>query len=347
MRLLSILLFIFISIAAFGQQKDVRIHFKKNIELFGYLVHLAEPLYSDPEHPVTLALNRSETDRTHPVLPRIFELSSDMTYAFLVDLLYTLPPLPLQEGFDTDAYVKGKYGHKTPEEAEKISTIIAALDEFVQTADFGKIWEHLAPYRTEVLDILEKNKPSASFLAQMEEVYQQEFSIYEIVPSLTVWPTAGWGFRKPEAKKAVYILGPLEKDYDYNHPEKFLNLALHEFGHSFVNGVVLKHTAAIRQTKSLFAPLKESMRLQGYPGWEDCLVEHFVRAGEIFVPDPTGKQSQTGDLLRHYTEDRQFVYLPFVVDKLTTYRGQQGLSYEQAVQQTLEDLKKRFLPDSE
>lgn len=341
----TIILFIsfWISTLLYSQVREVQLEFHKNIELFGYLVHLAEPEQNDPGHPVSIELNKYPEDHKNPLLMQIFERSSKMTYAFFVDLLYNLPELPLDQDYNLQSFLTEKYPEKDMQELEKITVLVDLLNEFVLTSGFENLWINLAPHRSKTLELLTQNKPTDALLSKMEFIYQQQFPSYTIVPSLTVWSTAGWGLRNTKDLGAVYILGPLEKNYDFTHPDQFINLAIHEFGHSFVNAHVLKHTAVIAETQLLFDPLKTSMTQQGYPGWDDCLVEHFVRAGEVFIPETLDMAVDTKDLLEDYTRNRNFIYLPFIVKKLKHYRLEQGLPYAKAVELTLIDLKHEFL----
>jgi hypothetical protein len=117
-------------------------------------------------------------------------------------------------------------------------------------------------------------------------------------------------------------------------------LFIHEFGHSFVNRTVLQHNAQLEKTKELFLPVKEAMIPQGYQDWQTCMIEHFVRAGEIIVLDQLGDHTQSEELLNNYRDNRKFIYLDFTVDKLKEYRLEKKLYYQESVRATLSDLYK-------
>jgi hypothetical protein len=48
--------------------------------------------------------------------------------------------------------------------------------------------------------------------------------------------------------------------------------------------------------------------------------------------------------LKWNVEGREFIYLPFIVDRLRTYRVLKDLSYERSVIETMKDLKMEFMP---
>lgn len=100
----------------------------------------------------------------------------------------------------------------------------------------------------------------------------------------------------------------------------------------------------IEETRSLFEPISASMSSQGYPEWSYAIIEHFVRAGEVLIPELLNDTAMSESTLKLYTEERSFIYLPFIVDRLRTYRIAEGLSYELSIRNTMEDLKNEYLP---
>jgi len=53
---------------------------------------------------------------------------------------------------------------------------------------------------------------------------------------------------------------------------------------------------------------------------------------------------QSESNLRWNTEEKEFIYLPFIVDQLRIYRIEKGLSFKQSIRKTMLDLKKEFMP---
>lgn len=327
---------------AFGQEKKLTIQFSKNVELVGYIIHLGDPADINPEHFISQVLNKWEADKTNPTLFKIFEVGADMGYSGLIELFYTLPEFPLAENFKIQDVLIKIYPHKSTSELKKLEELVSLANQFTKESAFNELWSSLEPYRTEILKVLNKNKPSEQLLLKMEQVYEKEFSSYQIVPSLTIWPTAGWGLENVRKQEAIFVLGPQTKNFDFSDKDKFDNLAIHEFGHAFVNEVVLDNKDLINKTQDLFPPLKDSMYIQGYHTWESCVIEHFVRAGEIFIPEVMGDTTRSESLMKVYVEEKEFVYLPFVVKQLKSYRIDQDLSYQEAVRQTLADLQNEY-----
>ena len=65
------------------------------------------------------------------------------------------------------------------------------------------------------------------------------------------------------------------------------------------------------------------------------------RLDHVFLMNDT-MQSESN--LRWNTEEKEFIYLPFIVDQLRIYRIEKGLSFKQSIRKTMLDLKKEFMP---
>ena len=136
----------------------------------------------------------------------------------------------------------------------------------------------------------------------------------------------------------------MKKNYVFKD-KGFQSLAIHEFGHSFANLIVLQHEVQIKRTEVLFKALERDMVLQGYSNWESCMIEHFVRAGEVIVMDQLGNQRKSKELLQDYRDNRKFIYIDFIIQKLKEYRFVKKFDYQQSVTATLTDLEKYYLKE--
>jgi hypothetical protein len=197
------------------------------------------------------------------------------------------------------------------------------------------------------LEEINKIKPENKWIEALEDFYEQQFLEYKIVPSLTFWSGPGFGFSKSEERgaKAYFVLGPFTDDFRFDAEDRLKTLAIHEFGHSFVNHLLeVACSDLIDETRLLFDPISEAMGPQGYNEWNTCVNEHFVRAGEVLIPELMGNMSMSKSALKWNVEGREFIYLPFIVDRLRTYRVLKDLSYERSVIETMKDLKMEFMP---
>ncbi|MDT0553130.1 DUF4932 domain-containing protein [Urechidicola vernalis] len=339
MKTLKILLFLFLSISIFSQHKEVAITFKKNTELFGYIIELADPSENDKNNPIYKIIHSYEEDLNNDSMTKIFEIGGSMGYGFLENFCYILPELPFDNTFDIENHIRNIYEHLSNEKSIQLIKLANALNQFALTSNFQTVFDNLEPYRDKIQLLLEENKPSFELLQELETFYNRKFENYIIVPSITIWPSAAFGGFENNMKTAVFTLGPLEINFNFSNSKSFKELAIHEFGHSFVNDHVLKNSDIIKETNHLFSPMKETMYPQGYHNWETCLIEHFVRAGEVIIPELLNDAESSNSLMDEYVKNRQFNYLPFIVEKLKYYRLVKKYTYNDAVRQTLIELK--------
>ena len=339
MKTLFVLLALFIGVKIHGQSETVEIRFNKNVEFLGYIIELGDPSNNDPNHPISKIIQQFPENKNNPLLGELFELAGGLDYSTLMNLMYKTPEFPLASGYKVPAELNLALGFE--KYSQTLQQIIEKTNAFYTASNFEKIWNDLAPHQQEVLNFISKNKPSEKLFKAVENYHGYSFDTYEIVPSLTLW-NAGWGIKTKSKNKASFIFGPLETNYNFDKNDEFTNLTIHEFGHSFVNHVVLQNREAIKLTESLFTELKSDMVPQGYSGWETCMIEHFVRAGEVIVQEILENEMQRDALLQDYVENRSFKYLPFIVERLKKYRMEDKNTYEIAVQKTFRDLTNSF-----
>lgn len=337
MRTFTFLALFIIQFNSQSQQK-VSINFNKNIELYGYIIELVDPADNDPNHRISKIIHQYPEDAQLESLGKLLEIAGNINYSTLTHLMYYLPKLPLTESFTFSDKIFKVLGYNSEQEKLKINALVNHLNSFYKTSNFEKVWNNLSQERKKVLQLLNKNSPSEKLFLKMERFYHKEFKSYQIVPSLTLWP-AGFGVNDFLKNQANFIFGPLKKNYEFNHKQDYLNLTIHEFGHSFVNEVVLENTISIKETKNLFIPIKDNMTKQGYSDWTTCLIEHFVRAGEVIINEKLGNSAESASLLKKYIQDKKYIYLSFIVNKLKKYRIDEQLTYKTAVSKTINDLQ--------
>lgn len=110
-----------------------------------------------------------------------------------------------------------------------------------------------------------------------------------------------------------------EASCGFDRPEQLAKLAMHEFGHSFVNHALEspRHKGPITR----FAALYAAERATGQMGYEDwiCVAEHIIRACEIRIALVAGQPESAARLLQHNIEQHAFHYLPAIVEALDDY----------------------------
>ncbi|WP_299523728.1 DUF4932 domain-containing protein [Winogradskyella sp.] len=346
MRITIILLIIILPTQVFSQNNKITINTNKNIEFLGYIIEQGDPMGNEKSHPISVIINKYPENKNSETLLKLFNLASDINYSTLTYLMYFLPELPLAKDYSVSLELASYLGFNSETEKKNLNQMVSELNNYYHESNFDTIWNELRPYRKNITSILHENRPESKVFDQMEMFYQYKYDHYSIQPIITLWP-CGFGIRDLENKRAVFVMGPLNINYDFTDQEAYINLAIHEFGHSFVNHVVLKNENLLNKTKKLFAPIKEDMTRQGYSDWKTCIIEHFVRAGEVIIRDLMGDKKQSEALLKSYTEDKKYIFLPSIVQSLKAYRLDKNLSYEAAVTASLSDLSEEMKIENE
>jgi len=341
--LISIYAFLFV-LKSQAQEADLNIHFLKNIEFLGYIIELGDPSDNDPDHPISKLIHQYPENGTKKSLEEIFGMGADIDYGVFISLMYNLPEFPLDPNYLLPEEQAAKLGFKTDEEFNFIRKLVQKVDAFYTESHFETIWNDLKPYRDSTLIQIKEFNEIPSIIKEIESFYGSSFTQYDIVPSLTIWSGPGWGGANAEGNAARFILGPIEKDYIFKM-EGFQSLAIHEFGHAFADQIVLQHNAELKETEALFHPIETEMGPQGYYNWKTCVIEHFVRAGEVIILEQLKNQSRSEALLQEYRDNRKFIYLDFIVQKLKEYRAANKRGYKNSVKTTLLDLHDSYLKD--
>ena len=82
---------------------------------------------------------------------------------------------------------------------------------------------------------------------------------------------------------SYYVQGPLEmkKGPDYFiHIGDLVATAFHEFGHTFLEPVLLKHNDLLEKYKHIYKKSKKGMSKLGYRSWHQVFIENLIRATE-------------------------------------------------------------------
>lgn len=208
-----------------------------------------------------------------------------------------------------------------------------AFSSFYHQAGVAAFLANHRKYYEQARRDLARHLPPQALTIAMESFYGQQRAGYVLNPSPVLFPTWGFGSQhEAEGGLTVYnTFGPqrtvkrLWSDirWDFNHEQKVYNLAVHEFGHSFVNPITQQpvNRELIERTAHLLDPIAEQMAQQGYQSWWTCLTEHLVRLGEIRIAEATGERSTAQDLREYHIGQKHFIYLPQLEEKILEYEN--------------------------
>ena len=262
------------------------------------------------------------------------------------------PKAKLPVGMDVEVYLSFSK-KKDPADAKRVTQIfLEEMNAFYKEVDFDQYLRDSKKYYEVALAEVKQYLPKPAVIAQMERFYKKSFDAYVLVPSLTIPQSMGFGPRITQNGKstAFNVFGglthqqvddskPLKMGFD--DPTQMRELAVHEFGHSFVNPVVAQlPQSAFAKTEHLYPPLKKAMIKQNYTNWKGCVYEHFVRAGEIMIARLMNDQAATQRLHQDYVQNRQFVHIDLILAELTKYHQGKNGTYAETIAKAMAKMAK-------
>lgn len=268
----------------------------------------------------------------------------DYLTAFLLQV-ENVPNATLTESIEENYYINFSKEKNVDEAKINANLFLEGLNAFSKEIEFNSYLSRSKKYYQKVIEEITEGLPNSSFINIMESFYMNDFNNYILVPSLTIPKGMGFGIKiNKDNNTIVYnvfgALGHQEFDNDeklimgFANEKKLRELSVHEFGHSFVNPVIAQLPDSLfTNTKNLFEPLKSVMSDQGYNTWKVCIIEHFVRAGEILIAEKLGENAK--ELILEYEQSRQFKYIPEILIELKKYDNGIYSSYYDTVMQTM------------
>jgi hypothetical protein len=166
----------------------------------------------------------------------------------------------------------------------------------------------------------------------MEKWYGEQFAGYELylMPGMPITPgddnyrAFGPTLISPKGKVSVMVfsssvqlplLGSLKeyKHFGFDNADVTRFLTVHEIGHSFVNPVVKPMVDEIQHDTALFtSSLAKALEPSYIESWENCLIEHLVRLGEIRVAAAMGDEKEAMRLRKLHINGFKFALLPLL-----------------------------------
>lgn len=257
------------------------------------------------------------------------------------------PNAVLPRGIEKDKIIGFATYNDSTEAANEANAFLSALNRFYRTISFDEYFNTAGRYYQQAMKEIRSVLPAPGSIAMMEQFYGKRFAAYTLIPSLTIPSGMAFGVNmKSGHGTSIYnLFGPFavpDLDADialgFDKPQHILELSIHEFGHSFANPVVNRlPDSLISSKRSLFNPIAGAMDNQGYPDWNSCVTEHFVRAGEVIIARKMGRTKAADELLKNYIETRKFIYLPKIIAVLED-AGKKGKTYAEAVRMAAEAL---------
>ncbi len=349
----SIVVVLFISCVVLGNsqgklspelEKTIRVEVNKNIETVGIILCLSDlgdyvlEKYHGDYTWVKILRKRFSAYKNHPAVIQTNALD-DYGLLHFGNYYYGLVYSELPE-------FKKQYARENPYQTdslgeEELAKLLAAYDQsirdFYKDANVEKFFDDNRGIYQEIQREITSALPQ-NILPTMEAYFGQSGDDYVINPSLAVF--TGWNFGPNIVDDTheiyYYILGPA-----YGIDEKYLNekmrqdslgfddsdyvfeLAIHEFGHSFVSFLEeKKYQKEIAQLQSLNTQeLIANLEAIGEgTSWQTAFEEHLVRANEIMIWKALGKDARAKEKMDFELNHEGLIYIREFVKSLENYQ---------------------------
>ncbi|WP_276484067.1 DUF4932 domain-containing protein [Paraflavitalea pollutisoli] len=348
--------------------KAIGVHFYKNIEFLGatfFIGSMAAQADTDALQANTRIKKRDwfaydlslyyrfRSFADHPDMKLVSAFGETHGGSDLSQLLTHLAPFPHavirpdRDGPWLRPFIRSK---DSATSVKEVIDFIEASNRLYKAMDFEAcLRDNRILYEKSLLEI-RSVLPPAALIKTMEQFYRHAFDHYALLPSLTIPAGMAFGVQHTDGRKIVVmnLFGPFAvqqfKDraainMGFADAEHIRELSTHEFGHSFSNpAVLLVSKEKLKATAWIYEPVREAMSNQGYDNWQSCLIEYFVRAGEVVIARKMGNPASANKLLKSYVEQRRFVYLPLFIEQLEAYDRDPSMAYADAVARTVDRL---------
>jgi len=354
-----------------NNSKEIQIKFSKNIETIGIILDLSFVGDFILEHSrkgrnyefIRLVRKEFAKYRNHKAVKE-FNNIKEKKLATFGHYYYglTFSELPEMKQF----YPKYDefYGNKDLDKKE-IDSILSNFDksvrEFYVDAELDKFFIENKDIYASVIEETQNAIPK-NILSTMEKYFKSYKNEYIIIPSLTI--PVGWNFGpKMEFENKTlfyYVAGPAEdmkpirnsfnkiKQIDslgFENSRYYRELAIHEFGHSFVRFIDKTKNKELWKSLSYLSneTLKKNFNKIGEgTEWSTIFEEHLVRANEIMIWKEMGENKIADEKLEYEFNKDGILYIKEFVTSLENYRINKNKykSFEEYFPKLISDLKK-------
>jgi len=331
------------------KKKEIRVEINYNIETIGIILDLSELgdyvlSNSSKERNyefVRLIRNEFKDYQNHPAVLKFNKLN-ELNLAHFDHYYYglsfsKLPEFKLKHTKFNGFYSSETYSHK------QIDSLLIDFDssirDFYNDANLNDFYTKNSTIYHKIKTEIQSVLPT-KIIQTMENYFRIHSNEFVICPSLTI--PNDWNFG-PEIKMDksnifYYLTGPsydlkpkrkniesiLKNDsLGFNGKENLTDLAIHEFGHSFVrfldknkNIELYKSLSKLnnKQLKKNFEKIGEGTK------WSTIFEEHLVRANEIMIWREMGNNKMADEKLKYEYEKEGVLYIKEFVKSLEKYR---------------------------
>ncbi|WP_161567242.1 DUF4932 domain-containing protein [Acidilutibacter cellobiosedens] len=229
--------------------------------------------------------------------------------------------------FEEELYNKNPIGIFFKDKS-KIDDLIHQLNDFISVSKFDKFFDSNKNRYAKYISDYEKVVNIADVKERMEQYYGIEKNTYNVI-LVPLIVTGGYGFsiKNEEKLRNVYcIMGPIDiKNNDLLFYIKDLPkyVEYHEFSHSFIDLLIFKNEAKIKENHELvklFEEVQDDMAVQPYGSVENFLDELIVRSVVARLINKYEGEEYYKNVIE-YEKGIGFIYIEEVCNSLENYEN--------------------------
>ncbi|GAB2566050.1 DUF4932 domain-containing protein [Spirosoma areae] len=333
----ALLIFLLSLSAVVVAQKRIQVGFNKNVELINMLAvqnsaSLLKDTLTNPWYRENSILMRKSFYQFKPVqqLP-VFQAYQQLedrlgTGTYLLSLYYSEVPHARRQ-IDLPVVLTEAISPNRDSVVRALDGFFGQLNQLYTTLRFNQfLTDNQAVYQKAQAEVT-KNLPGSTFIATLENYYGATKNGYHLLinPFFQTGWGMGWEVISKNGIDIFNISSPLSKAVittdgqvrspGFDNRAGIRRLAVHEFGHSFVNPFANqpRYKTQIERFNALYQPIKGD---QQYHDWHTQFCEYVVRAGEIRIARTMGNEA---DAKAVETQNANWRYLPHFVAQLKHY----------------------------
>ncbi|QSX05924.1 DUF4932 domain-containing protein [Sedimentibacter sp. zth1] len=252
--------------------------------------------------------------------------------------LYLDEDFQIREDIDFDNFYINRMGGK--ENFERFSNL---LYKFSIDTNYDEFFKNNIHYYESVIENTINILPDYNFINELHNYYGMKKNNYNIL-LVSLFGPCGFGPKVVHKNGDIdiySIVGLLECNPtpSFGNVEYFKHMQRHEFSHSFINPLTLKHWDEAKEYIELFDKTKEIKQLC-YGDWEECLNEHIIRA--VVIRLSSLDEEGIEDKLVQEELSRGFIYIEDIIKSLKYYEQNRHIykNIDEYYMKILEDLNK-------
>lgn len=280
------------------------------------------------------------TYKEHDVIKMFLELNKiGFTYGTPPNItLYLDEDFKIRQDIDFDDFYINRMGGK-----ENFELFCNLLYKFSKDTNYDDFFKDNIHYYESIIENTINILPDYNFISELHSYYGMKRNNYYIF-LVSLFGPCGFGpkvIHKNGDIDIYSIVGLLECTtiLNFGNVEYFKYMQRHEFSHSFINPLTLKHWDEAKNYVSLYNKTKE-IKQNCYGDWEECLNEHIIRA--VVIRLSSLAEEGIEDKLVQKELSRGFIYIEDIIKSLKYYEQNRDIykDIDKYYIKILEDLNK-------